>query len=122
MILFALSYMVGGSAELWANTYVNEVLETGDWGLWGDFLDRLAHDFGDSEEPRRALEEIGRLYQGKKSMAEYFLQLEQLAGVAGINMDKSSHVLLQIKESINSVLIDQLYQSDEALQFYADYK
>jgi hypothetical protein len=115
MILFALSYMVGGSVELWANTYVDEALETGDWGLWGDFLDRLAHDLSDSEELRRALEEIGRLFQGKKSMAEYFLRLEQLAGVVGINVDKSSHVLLQIKKSINLVLIVQLYQSDEAL-------
>jgi hypothetical protein len=83
-------------------------------------LDTLARDFNDSDEPQRALEEIGRLYQGKQMVAEYFLQLEQLAGVAEINIDKSSHVILQVEKSVNSVLIDQLYQSDKVPQFYAD--
>jgi hypothetical protein len=33
MVLFALSYMMEGSAELWANAFVDEALETGNWGL-----------------------------------------------------------------------------------------
>jgi hypothetical protein len=57
MTLFTLSYMTKGS-ELWANTFVNEMLETGDWGLWSNFLETMAWDFRDSEEPRWALEEI----------------------------------------------------------------
>jgi hypothetical protein len=122
MILFILSYMVEGPAELWANTFMDKAIETGNWGLGQDFLDELARDFGDSEEPRRALEEIGQLYQGKSTAAEYFLKLEQLAGVAEIDVQKSSHILLQIEWSINTVLIDQLYQPEEALKFYHDYK
>jgi soluble cytochrome b562 len=43
-------------------------------------------------------------------------------GVEGIDVQKSSHVLLQIEKSINTTLIDQLYQSDEVLRFYHDYK
>jgi hypothetical protein len=85
-------------------------------------LDRLAKDFGDPKEPRRALEEIGRLYQGKGMAAEYFLKLEQLAATTGVAVDKSSHILLQIEKGVNSVLIDQLYQSDEAPRYYTDYK
>jgi hypothetical protein len=82
----------------------------------------MAQDFGDSNEPRRSLEEIGRLYQGKLMAAEYFLWLEQLAGIARINVNKSSHMVLQIEKSVNPVLIDQLYQSDEVPRFYSDYK
>jgi hypothetical protein len=77
MIWFTLSYMKGSEVELWANTYMDRAIETNDWGSWEDFLDRLAKDFGSKEEPRRALEELGNLQQGKKSMAEYFLRFEQ---------------------------------------------
>jgi hypothetical protein len=122
MILFALSYMVNRVAELWANAFMDQVLESENWRLWQDFLDELVKDFGDSEEPRRALEEFRRLYQGKKLVAEYFLKLEQLAGVAKIDVQKSSHILLQIKRSVNSALINQLDQSEEAPRFYHDYK
>jgi hypothetical protein len=119
MILFMLSYMTIGLAELQANAFVNEALEMGDWGLWSNLLEMLAQDFGDSKEPCWALEEIGQMYQGKRTAAKYFLRLEQ---VTGINVDKSSHVLLQIKKSINLTLINQLYQFDEAPHFYSDYK
>jgi hypothetical protein len=33
MIWFTLSYMKGGAAELWANAYVDNTLETNDWGM-----------------------------------------------------------------------------------------
>jgi hypothetical protein len=57
---------------------------------------------------------MGRLYQGKRRATDYFLHLEQLAGIAGINVDDSSHTLLQIEQNMNTILIDQLYQSDKA--------
>jgi hypothetical protein len=37
--------MKGGAAELWANAYVDQALESDDWGMWEDFLDKLARDF-----------------------------------------------------------------------------
>jgi hypothetical protein len=114
--------MIGGPAELWSNAFVDRALETESWGWWQNFLDELVRDFRDSEEPRKALEKIRRLYQGKQPVAEYFLKLEQLAGVAGIDVQKSSHILLQIEKSINTILINQLYQSEEALKFYHNYK
>jgi hypothetical protein len=114
--------MAEGAAKLWANAFVDRALKTENWGLWQDFLDELARDFSDSKEPRHTLEEISQFYQEKKMAVEYFLKLKQLAGVAGIDINKSTHVVLQIKKSINSVLINQLYQLDEAPRFYADYK
>jgi hypothetical protein len=122
MILFTLSYMLEGPAELWANAYINKALEEENWGSWEAFLETLAKDFGDLEEPRRALEEMGRLYQGKKTAAKYFLKLEQLAAVAGIDINRSLHVALYVEKNINSLLIDQLYLSDEPPRNYQDYK
>jgi hypothetical protein len=87
MIWFTLSYMKGREAELWANTYVNQALETNDWGTWEEFLNKLARDFGNKEELHHTLEELGKLQQGKKMAAKYFLKFEQLASVARINVN-----------------------------------
>jgi hypothetical protein len=55
-------------------------------------------------------------------VAEYFLKLEQLAAMVGINIQGSSHIILQIEQNINPILINQLYQSVDAPQYYSDYK
>jgi hypothetical protein len=121
MIWFTLSYMKGGEAELWANAYVDRAIETNDWGSWEDFLDKLARDFRSKEEPRRALEELGKLQQGKKSMAKYFLRFEQLASVVGVDVNRYPNVMLYVKRNVQHVLIDQLYQSDNP-STYQEYK
>jgi hypothetical protein len=76
MIWFTLSYMKGGDAELWTNAYVDRAIENDDWGTWEDFLGRLERDFGNTEEPWKALEELGKLQQRKGTAAEYFLKYE----------------------------------------------
>jgi hypothetical protein len=53
MIWFALSYMKGGAAELWANTYMDKALKENDWGTWEMFLDQLTKGFRNVEEPWR---------------------------------------------------------------------
>jgi hypothetical protein len=122
MIWFVLSYMKRGDAELWANAYMDKALENNDWGVWEDFLDKLAKDFGNKDEPRKALEELGRLQQNKRTAAEYFLKLEQLADVAGVDLDRYPNATLYIERNVKRVLIDQLYQTDNLLTTYRDYK
>jgi hypothetical protein len=112
MIWFVLSYMKGGDAELWVNAYVDKALENDDWGVWEDFLDKLARDFGNRGEPRKVLEELGRLQQNKRSAAEYFLKLEQLADIAGVDLDRYPNATLYVERNVQRVLIDQLYQTD----------
>jgi hypothetical protein len=80
-ILFVLLYMGSGPAELWANAYVEKALQNDHWGRWNDFTMQLSRDFGDGEEPRRALEAMGSLCQGKDMAVDYFLKLEQLANM-----------------------------------------
>jgi hypothetical protein len=120
--LFTLSYMKGGAAELWTNAYVDNALETNDWRTWEEFLDRLARDFRNKEEPRRALEELGRLQQGKQTAAEYFLKFEQLASIAGIDVNRYLNAIQYIERNVQHALIDQIYQSDNPPGNYQDYK
>jgi hypothetical protein len=122
MIWFVLSYMKGGDTELWANAYVDKALENNDWGVWEDFLDKLAKDFGNKGELRKALEELGRLQQNKRTATEYFLKLEQLADVAGVDLDRYSNTTLYVERNVQRVLIDQLYQTDNPPTTYRDYK
>jgi hypothetical protein len=122
MVIFALSYMSQGSATRWADAYVDKALEEDDWGKYADFLYNLTHDFGDKEEPRKALEQMNWLFQGKGTASEYFQKLEQLALVAGIDINRTPHILLQMEKGLNSVLIDQLYFSGTPPENYRDYK
>jgi hypothetical protein len=122
MIWFVLSYMKGGDAELWANAHVDKALENNDWGVWEDFLDKLAKDFGNKGEPRKALEELGRLQHNKRTAAEYFLKLKQLADVAGVDLDRYPNATLYVERNMQRVLIDQLYQTDNLPTTYQDYK
>jgi hypothetical protein len=122
MIWFTLSYMKGGDAELWANAYVDKALENNDWGTWEEFLDRLAKDFSNIEEPRKALEELGKLQQGKRMVAKYFLRFEQLAHLAGIDLNHYLNTTLYVERNVQHVLIDQLYRSNNLPTNYLDYK
>jgi hypothetical protein len=85
-ILFVLSCMSGGLAELWANSFMEKALQLDSWGRWRDFTDMLLRDFGNGDEPRRALEAMGSLRQGKDTATDYFLKLEQLTAMAGVNI------------------------------------
>jgi hypothetical protein len=112
----------GREAELWANTYVDWALENNDWGTWEEFLDRLAKDFRNVEELRKALEELGKLQQGKRTAMKYFLKFEQLADLAGIDLNQYPNSTLYIEWNVQHVLIDQLYQSDNPPTTYQEYK
>jgi hypothetical protein len=122
MIIFALSYMMEGAAEQWANAYVDQAIEEDNWGKWDAFLDALACDFRNHEEPCKVIEEMGRLFKGKRTALEYFLHLEQLASITGIDMNHSPHIILQLERGINSKLIDQLYLTDNPPSNYQEYK
>jgi hypothetical protein len=122
MIWFTLSYMKGGAAELWANAYMDHALETNDWGTWEEFLDKLAWDFGNKEEPWKALEELGRLQQGKKTAVEFFLKFEQLASIARVDVNRYPNSIQYIEWNVQHILIDQIYQSDNPPRNYQEYK
>jgi hypothetical protein len=122
MVIFALSYMKIGPATKWADAFMDKALENDDWGSYANFLDQLTKDFLDKDEPRKALEEMGQLYQGKGTVSDYFQKMEQLTSIAGIDINRMPHVLLQMEKGLNAVLIDQLYFSGNHPENYHDYK
>jgi hypothetical protein len=87
-----------------------------------DFLDAMARDFGNRTEPRKALEELGRLQQGRRTAAEFFLKFEQLVDIAGVDLDRYPNTTLYVEKNVHRVLIDQLYQSNNPPTTYRDYK
>jgi hypothetical protein len=109
-------------AELWANTYVKQALEKNYWDRWNNFTTSLSRDFSNGDKPQRALEAMGNLKQGKNMVSDYFLKLEQLASMAGINVYSSTHMILQIERNVNLALIDQLYLAAEPPKDYYNYK
>jgi hypothetical protein len=102
--------------------HVDQALKNNDWGTWEEFLDWLAKDFGNIKEPWKALEGLGKLQQGKRMVAEYFLKFEQLADLAGIDLNRYPNVMLYVERNIQHILIDQLYQSDNPPTMYPEYK
>jgi hypothetical protein len=64
----------------------------------------------------------GKSWQGKDMAANYFLKLEQLVAMAGVDVQNSSHMIIQLEWNINPILIDQLYQLADAPRTYSDYK
>jgi hypothetical protein len=87
-----------------------------------DFLDSMVRDFRNKTELRKALEELGRLQQGKRTAAEFFLKFEQLADIANVDLDRYPNATLYVEKNVQRVLIDQLYQSDNPPTTYRDYK
>jgi hypothetical protein len=55
-------------------------------------------------------------------VAEFFLKFEELADIAGVDLDRYPNATLYVKKNIQRVLIDQLYQSDNPPTTYRDYK
>ena len=51
-IMFVLSYMKEGSAELWVGSYINKVVMLKNWGDWEEFSAQLEHNFTDRNEVR----------------------------------------------------------------------
>src|ERR1700731_1883966 len=46
-IMFVLSYMKGGSTELWAGSYIDKAVLQKDQGDWEKFITQLDHNFVD---------------------------------------------------------------------------
>ena len=92
--MFVLSYMKEGSAELWAGSYIDRAVMLKDWGDWDEFINQLEHNFTDRNKVRRAIERMENQRQGRESVSVYFLQIEQHAAAAGINLLEDPHVIL----------------------------
>ena len=93
-IMFVLSYMKGGSAELWAGSYIDKAVLQKDWGNWEKFIAQLDHNFVDRNKTRWAMEKLENHRQGRETASVYFLRIKQFTITAGVNLLKDPHVIL----------------------------
>jgi hypothetical protein len=121
-IVFVLSYMKYGAAELWADSVVERALMEEDWGTWDGFTDRLCRAFTDTNEPKRAIDAIGALKQGERPAAEYFLRLEQLALIADLDVAFDKQILHRVEQGLNWMIVDKIYQSERLPDSYGEFK
>jgi hypothetical protein len=90
-IVFALSYMKGGTAGTWADRMV---ASAGDdkptFSTWTNFEERFKHTFMDPDPDGAARFKMDNLQQGQKTADEYVAAFQELAAQTGYN--ETAHI------------------------------
>src|ERR1700731_3563713 len=120
-IMFVLSYMKEGSTELWAGSYIDKAVVLKNWGNWEEFTAQLEHNFTDRNEVRCAMERLDSQKQGREGASVYFLQIEQHATAARINLLEDLHAILRCERGLNKDLVDWIYAGGLIPNTYAGY-
>jgi len=114
-ILYALSYMQGGSAGDWASNYTRAILD-GDSPFpdWETFCTRFERAFGDADREAHARQRLRSLKMTRGMTAEeYTTAFEAISGRTGFNdealMDAYEHGLL--RNLVEKIHLDTLPQS-----------
>ena len=83
-ILWVLSYVQGGSADVWKKNVMEE-LEAGEveYESVKEFLTSLRKEFGGGEEEATKAAELRRIEQGGKTMEEYVQEFKRIARGSG---------------------------------------
>jgi hypothetical protein len=85
-VLYALSFMTGGSAQVWAYNETEAVINRRSIGTFEDFAQRVQDAFGDPDRSRTARTKLHSLTMiSGMSADEYTAQFEILAGRTGFN-------------------------------------
>src|ERR1700731_2400483 len=121
-IMFVLSYMKEGSAELWAGSYIDKVVVLKNWGDWEEFTAQLEHNFTDRNKVRRAMEKLDNQKQGREGASVYFLRIEQHAAATGIDLLTDPHAILRCERGLNEDLVDRIYSGGLIPNTYAGYR
>ena len=86
-ILYALSFMHGGTAQVWAaNETMAVIMGTSQMQTMDSFLESVEKMFGDPDQARTARAQLHKLKMAPGTTAEdYTAQFEMLAGRTGFN-------------------------------------
>jgi len=89
-VLYALSWMQGGSAGDWAANHTRTILETGaqPFATWAVFRERFEAAFGDSDRQAQSRQRLRDIKMTRGMTAEeYTAAFEAIAGRTGFNED-----------------------------------
>ncbi|ETW75483.1 hypothetical protein HETIRDRAFT_56271 [Heterobasidion irregulare TC 32-1] len=105
-IAYVLSYMKGGSAEIWSRNFTKARNSNEDWELytWKPTQDmilvhqKISMDFEEFNKTADARDKLARINQGTESFKAYVQLFEQIAKLAGVDLEtKKMHFLRGLK-------------------------
>ena len=82
-IIFTLSSMKLGHADIWADNFLEEAEESGNWGTWTDFKASLKKSFSDPNLTMHAVEKLETMTQGDLCADAFFQLFETYRRQAG---------------------------------------
>jgi Retrotransposon gag protein len=90
-VIFALSFMKGGTASGWSESFVNTAMTStpANYGTWDTFKDLIKKAFSPVDAEGKARTDIKHLKQGSGPVDDYIAQFRILASRCGISNDKS---------------------------------
>jgi len=112
-IIFALSYMKGGTAGPWAAEVVRQFHDSADKPLykdWESFMTDLKAVFGDPDPAGTARFKMDQLKQGTHSAEEYVASFKEL--ISKTKYNDAAHVE-KFERGLNSTLVDKIYNLPE---------
>lgn len=122
-IMCILSWMTGGTAEVWANRKLEQFSRDG-WPNEDHFLKELKEEFSDGLSETQAFHQLRSLRQGDSSAREFFVQFESLVEQAGIELDRKnfSFILDILLTGVNNGIIKKIYDSGFLPKDYREWK
>ncbi|TFK58443.1 hypothetical protein BDN72DRAFT_906728 [Pluteus cervinus] len=120
-ILTALSYMRGGTAELWAQGYIERInsgaIAVADWNA---FIAEITEAFQDRNLAHKAREQLEVFTQKKHTIDTYISELELKFGEAG--MDDKAEKIRIMEKGVNPQIVDAMYAVEVVPDAYDTFK
>jgi Retrotransposon gag protein len=111
--IFALSFMKGGIAMGWSESFVNTAMTTTppDYGTWDAFKDLIKKAFSPVDAEGKACTDIKHLKQGSGPVDNYIAQFWILASRCGITNNKS--LIEYFMDGLNKKLLEKVYMMEK---------
>jgi hypothetical protein len=106
-VIFMLSYMKGGTAQPWKESFIADVATTGTYGTHADFVKKLKTAFELADSEGEAWAKLRKLRQGKDTVDEYIAQFRVLAGRAKITDNKN--LIEYFMEGIHQAILTKIF-------------
>jgi hypothetical protein len=119
--------MSGGLPGIYANNYVEKIIEeeaagTMSWEREEQFLADLDKAFGDTNKKTTAQETLEKIFQGKRTAAEFFQHFDQVALTAGYTQHQQDYMINLIKGRLSQRIVDTIYLMEKMPTTYKEWK
>lgn len=110
-IVFALSYMKGGTAGPWAKLKVKQLSAAQEvvWS-WDDFIQEFQSTFGDPDPAGTARFRLDQLKQGNNAVDEYVSNFRELKDETGYN---DAALVEKFEKGLSQGIVDKIYGLSE---------